>query len=73
MHARAESRLDRFQVGAPTAVAFSEDPSQQCGYFPRDFGLDRLGRFFSSGVSVSSTGRNAQSFSLTSMILPQSS
>jgi len=31
MHGSAESRLDRFQIGAPTAVAFGEDASEQRG------------------------------------------
>jgi len=73
LHGSAESHLDRFQIGAPTTLAFGEDASEQRSQFPRDLALDRLGCFFSSGVSVSSTGRNAQSFSLTSMIFPQSS
>jgi hypothetical protein len=73
VHGRAKSRLHRFQISAPTAAALGEDAPEQRGYFPRDLRLDRLGRFFSSGVSVSSTGRKAQIFSLTSMIFPQSS
>ena len=73
VHGRAKGCLHGFQIGAPTAVALGKDASEQRGYFPRDLRLDRLGRFFSSGVSVSSTGRNAQIFSLTSMICAQSS
>lgn len=31
LHGRAQSRLDRFQIGAATTVAFGEDASQQSG------------------------------------------
>lgn len=73
VHGGANGRLHRFRIGAPAAVAFGEDTSEQRGYFPRDLGLDRLCRFFSSGVNASSTGRSAQIFSLISTISPQSS
>jgi hypothetical protein len=73
VHGRAKGCLHRFQIGALTAVPLGKDAFQQHGYFPRNLRLDRLGRFFSSAVSVSSTGRNAHIFSLTSMICPQSS
>jgi hypothetical protein len=73
VHGRTNGRLYRFQIGAPTAVALGKDASEQRGYFPRDLRLDRLGRFFSSGVRGSAIGRNAQIFSLSSMSCPQSS
>ena len=69
----AEAHLHRLQIHAPRLLPLGEDAAQQRGYFPRDLRLDRCGRFFSCGVSVSSTGRNAQIFSLTSMISAQSS
>jgi hypothetical protein len=73
MHTSAHGHLHSFQIHAPAAVLFSEDAPQQGGHIPRDLRLDRLRCFFSSGVSVSSTGRNAQMFSLTSTSWPQSS
>lgn len=72
MESSAEGHLDRFQIRLAGLMAFGEDASQQRSYFTRDLVLDRRGRFFSSDVSVSSTGRKAQIFSLTSTISPQS-
>lgn len=69
----AEARLHRLQIHAAGLLPLGEDAAQQRGYFPRDLRVDRFRRFFSRGVSVSSTGRNAQIFSLTSMICAQSS
>jgi hypothetical protein len=66
MESSAERHLHRFQIRLAGLLAFGEDASQEGGYFARDLVLDRLGRFFSSGVSVSSTGRVRQIFSLTS-------
>ena len=73
VHGGAKGRLHSLQIDASTTVTLGVDALQQCGYFARDLRLDRLGRFFPSVVSVSSTGRRAQIFSLTSMICPQSS
>jgi hypothetical protein len=64
----AQGDFYRFQIDATRLPPFGENTHHQRGYFARDLGLDRLRRFFSSGVSVSSTGRNAQIFSLTSTI-----
>jgi hypothetical protein len=66
MESRTEGRLHRFQIRLARLLALGEDTSQQRGYFARDLVLDRLGRFFSSGVSVSCAGRARQIFSLTS-------
>jgi hypothetical protein len=66
MQSGAEGHLHRFQIGLAGAGAFGEDARQQRGYFARDLVLDGLGRFFSSGVRVSSTGRARQIFSFTS-------
>jgi hypothetical protein len=66
MQSRAESHLHRFQVRLAGPLALGEDASQQRRYFARDLVLDRRGRFFSSGVRASSTGRARQIFSLIS-------
>ena len=68
MDTGAQRSLYRFQVDAAGLPAFGEDAAHQRRYFARDLGLDRLRRFFSSGVSVSATGRNVQIFSLTATI-----
>ena len=62
----AQSHFHRLQIRLAGLFALGEDARQQRGYFARDLVLDRLGRFFSCGVSVSSVGRTRQSFSLTS-------
>lgn len=72
MQRGTEGHLDRLQIQLAGPLALGEDAAQQCGYFARDLGLDRRGRFFSCGVNVSSTGRNAQIFSLTSTTSPLS-
>ncbi len=72
MQGGAEANFHRLQVHAIGPLPFGENATQQSGYFVRDLRVDRRGRFFSSGVSVSPTGRRAQIFSLTSMISPQS-
>ena len=58
--------LYRLRVQLAGLPAPGEDAAQQRGYFARGLGLDCRGRFFPCGVSVSSAGRNAQIFSLTS-------
>ena len=73
MHAGAHKHLDGFQIETPRLTASAENDAQQLVYFARDFLADSCRRFFSCGVSVSSTGRRAQMFSLTSIICPQSS
>ena len=65
MQSSAKGHLHRFQIRFARSLALGEDASQQRGYFARDLVLDRLGRFFSSGVNVSGTGRARQIFSLS--------
>ena len=67
-----EGHLHRLQIQVAGLPALGENTAQQRGYFARDLGVDRRGRFFSSGVNVSSTGRKAQIFSLTSTTWPLS-
>jgi hypothetical protein len=67
MHGRAHQHLDGFQIQAAGFAHPGEDGAQQLLYFPRDFLLDRFGRFFSwADGTDSSTGRKAQICSLTS-------
>src|SRR5215472_6718687 len=66
MQDRTERQLHRLQIPATSLLALGEDAAQQRGYFACDLDVDRRGRFFFSGVNVSSTGRKAQIFSLTS-------
>ena len=66
MHRGPRSRLDGFEVEGAAAAPAAEDHLEQLIYFLGDFLLDRFGRFFSWAVSVSSTGRAWQIFSLTS-------
>ena len=66
MQGGAEAHLHRLQIYAAGLLPLGEDAAQQGGYFARDLRVDRFGRFFSCGVSVSSTGRARQIFSLTS-------
>jgi hypothetical protein len=72
MQGGPESHFHRLQIQAAGLLKLGEDAAQQRGYFARDLGVDGFRRFFSSGVSVSSTGRNAQIFSLTSTTSPLS-
>ena len=65
MQSSAESHLYRLQIRLAGPPVLGEDARQQGGYFARDLLLDRLRRFFSSDVSVSSTGRARQIFSFT--------
>jgi len=67
MHGRTHCHLQGFQIQTSRLAAGTESDTQQLFYFARDFLLDGFGRFFSwaDGV-VSSTGRNAQTCSLTS-------
>jgi len=67
MHGRAHQHLDGFQIQAARFAQAGEDGAQQLLYFPRDFLVDRFGRFFSwAEGTASSTGRTAQICSLTS-------
>ena len=66
MHGGPHRHLDRFQIeSAGLAPVLKYQPPQRA-YFPFDFPPDRFRRFFSCGVSVSSTGRARQISSLTS-------
>jgi hypothetical protein len=66
VHRAAHGHLDRFQIQRAGLAPAGEDNLQQPIYFLGDFLLDRMRRFFSSGVRVSSTGRSRQIFSLAS-------
>jgi hypothetical protein len=66
MHGRAHQHLNGLQIDVARLADAKENGAQQLLYFARDFLLDGVRRFFSCGVSVSSTGRRRQIFSLTS-------
>jgi len=66
MHGRANGHFDGFQIETPRFAATGEDRAQELLYFARHFLVDRCGRFFSSGESVSWTGRVRQILSFTS-------
>jgi hypothetical protein len=66
MHGRTHRHLDRFQIETAGLAAIFEDDAQELIYFARDFPPDGFDRFFSSGESVSSTGRARQMLSFTS-------
>jgi hypothetical protein len=67
VHGSPHRHLDRFQVESAALALVLKNEPQQRTYFPFDFLPDRLGRFFSRGVRVSSTGRAWQIFSLVSI------
>lgn len=69
VHGGTGGGFDGFQVQKPGTAQTGEDYAEQLVYFPGDFLADRLGRFFSSEVRLSSIGRNRQISSLTSMKL----
>jgi hypothetical protein len=64
VHSRANQHFDSLQIHTSRFHPIMQDDLQQALYFACDFVTDRLGRFFSSGLSVSSTGRARQIFSL---------
>jgi hypothetical protein len=66
MQGRTHSHFDGFQIEMAALPAFRENDAQQLVYFARDFLADDFGRFFSSGVRVSPTGRKPQIFRFTS-------
>jgi hypothetical protein len=66
MHGSPHRHLDRFKVQSSCFPQLLKDETEQPGYFALDFLPDRFRRFFSCGVSVSSTGLARQIFSLTS-------
>jgi len=65
MQGRAYDSLHGFQVDGSRLAAALENHLQKLFYFAGDLLVDRLRRFFSSGVSVSSTGRARQIRSFT--------
>ena len=60
------SNFDRLPIKLTALTQTLEDYLQQCGYFLRNFMLDRFRRFFSCGDNDSDTGRARQIFSFTS-------
>ncbi|MEO7142257.1 MAG: hypothetical protein ABI165_02010 [Bryobacteraceae bacterium] len=62
MEGGPQGALYRFQVEAPGLPAFGENSAQQRGYLARGLRLDRVDRFFSSSVSVSSTPQRTNLF-----------
>ena len=70
MQGGTDGHLHRLQIQVAGLLALGENAVQQRTYFARDLGMDRRGRFFSSGVNASSIGRNAQIFSLTATTSP---
>jgi len=67
MHGSPHGHLDRFQVESAGLALVLKDQTEQRAYLPFDFLPDLFRRFFSSGVSVSSTGLVRQIFSFTSI------
>ena len=67
MHGSSHRHLDRFQIEPASLALVVENKMQQRAYFPFDFLPDRFRRFFSCGVSVSSTGLARQIFSLVTI------
>ena len=66
MHRRTHRHFDGLQIQTPRLAPTLEDDAQQLVYFARNLPLDRFRRFFSSGESVSATGRARQICALTS-------
>jgi hypothetical protein len=66
MRRGAGGRLSRLHVEVAALAQAGEDDIQQRRYFLGRLALDRFGRFFSSGVRVSSTDRARQIVSLIS-------
>src|SRR5271165_2575163 len=66
MHGRTHRHLDGLQIQTPRPAPAVEDDAQQLAYLACNFLLDRFRRFFSSGESVSATGRARQIWALTS-------
>jgi hypothetical protein len=65
MHGGSHGHLHRFQIEATRFAQVLKGDPKQSAYFPFDFPLERFRRFFSCGADKSSTGRAAQSCSLT--------
>jgi hypothetical protein len=73
MHGGSHRHLDRFQVQPACSPEVLKDDPQQSAYFAFDFLPDRFRRFFSCRDNVSSSGRTAQSCSLTTTTCSQRS
>jgi hypothetical protein len=71
MHSGSHCDLDRLQVQPASSPEILKDDPKQPAYFAFDFLSDRLGRFFSCRDNLSSTGRTAQSCSLTTTTCSQ--
>jgi hypothetical protein len=65
VHGCAHRGLSRFQVEAAFLAPTLKQNLKEAIYFALDFEVDRLRRFFSCGVKLSSTGRALQIFSFT--------
>ena len=65
VHRSAHQHLDRLQIDLADLANSGKNDLKQAAYFLCDLVLDRLGRFFSCGVNVSSIGRMRHSCSLT--------
>jgi hypothetical protein len=57
MQGRTHGHLGRLQIETARLASLLKDHTQELIYFARDFLADGFRRFFSSGASVSSTGR----------------
>ena len=66
VHGGTHGHLDGLQIETARLAALLKDHAEQLIYLLRDFLADRFGRFFSSGVRVSSIGRARQIRSLIS-------
>lgn len=66
VHGGTRRGLDGFQIEVAGLAPCGEDDVEKLSYFADDLLLDRFRRFFSCELSVSSTGRARQIFSLTS-------
>jgi hypothetical protein len=73
MHGGSHRHLDSFQVQPACSAEVLKDHPEQRAYFAFDFLPDRFRRFFSCRDKVSSTGRTAQSCSLTTTTCSQKS
>jgi hypothetical protein len=67
MQGGSHRHLDRLQIKFARPTAVLKDDPEQPAYFVFDFLPDCFRRFFSCGVSVSSTGRARQIFALVSI------
>jgi hypothetical protein len=67
MHRSPHGHFDRFQIESACFALILKDEPEYGGYFPFDLPMDGFRRFFSCGVSVSSTGRASQISSFVSI------